>query len=78
MIYLLLVLGLGLSILLTELSVSLRHANAWLVTGFMFFGYCCALLVGSYSDVTKHPQLYAILLYWAIVSISTAINVLDK
>ena len=77
-VVLFLALGLGLSVLVAELSVGLKDEAAWLLAGFIFFGFCVALLVGSASHMTKHPLLYSQLLYWAIVSLGISLNRLNK
>ena len=77
-ILLFLVLGLGVSVLVTELSVGLKEVSHYLVAAAVFAGYCIALLVGSTSNVTKHPQLYAVILYWVIVGIGSLLNMLTE
>lgn len=86
MVYLLLALGVGLSLLLTEFSIGLERQHSRLVGIGVFVGYCLALDVGSASHVDKvfgvlywpHPQALAVITYWLIASIGAAINTLSK
>ena len=84
MVFLLLLLGVGISLLLTELSRDLNSKEDWLVALAMFGGYCIALLVGSQSHVKHfivywpHPQALAVIVYWFIVSIGSLLNMLAE
>jgi hypothetical protein len=80
-IYLLLILGLGLSFLLTELSLGLTHRNAYIIGLGMFIGSCIAIVVGNYSHRNifgLKPVISAFIFYWLIVAIGTGINMVSK
>lgn len=79
-VFLLLLLGAGISLLLTELSRGINSKNGPLIALAMFSGYCIALLVGSQSSVHRfifywpHPQALALIVYWLIVAIGSVLG----
>ena len=73
MIFFLLLLGVGLSLLVTEISLKLNLLKHWWVGFYMFLGHCVAVLVG-WSTGELIQLIWAVGLYWLVVCVGAAIN----
>lgn len=83
MVFLLLLLGVGISVLLTELSRGLTKPHSLLLIAGIFTGYVTSLLVGSQSSMNHvffgwlywpHPQALVVLYYILIISVGAFVG----